>query len=45
MTALSARFKFIDEESGIGQIKIQIFQKYQGIRAQVLPGMVFYYVF
>ncbi|XP_071123199.1 uncharacterized protein [Mytilus edulis] len=37
MTALSARFKFIDEESGIGQIKVQIFQKHHGIRAQILP--------
>ncbi|CAG2187681.1 unnamed protein product [Mytilus edulis] len=37
ITALSARFKFIDDESGIGQIKVQIFQQHHGIRAQILP--------
>ncbi|XP_052081235.1 uncharacterized protein LOC127719259 [Mytilus californianus] len=36
-TSLSSNFKFIDEESGLDHFKIQIYQRYQSIRSQIVP--------
>ncbi|VDI73733.1 Hypothetical predicted protein, partial [Mytilus galloprovincialis] len=36
-TSLSSNFKFIDEESGLDHFKIQIYQKHQNIRSQIVP--------
>ena len=30
---------FIDEESGVDHYKMQIYEKYQGTRRQIVPGM------
>ncbi|VDI67222.1 Hypothetical predicted protein [Mytilus galloprovincialis] len=37
-TMLSSNFKFIDEESGLDHFKIQIYQRHQSIRSQIVPA-------